>query len=104
MGSTPRVEYRYSVEGRPFAGSRLEIPARRYSAKWEAREKLAGLAPGATVPILYDPADPAQSVIVAPTMNWAFTVGTGALTAGVLALGLFLLGSSVRGGKTRASA
>lgn len=97
-GSSPRVEYRYSVEGRPYVGSRLEIPARRYSSKWEAREKLAGLRPGATIPILYDPTDPAKSVIVEPTMNWFFTLGLGGLSVALLAWGLLLLRSSVRSG------
>ena len=92
--ASPRVEYRYTVNGIDYVGSRLEIPCHEYNEGY-ARRRLAPYAPGTAIRILYDPDDPAESVIEEPSVNWFFTLGIGGLSLALLAGGtLGLLGHS----------
>ena len=86
----PRVEYRYSVSGRDYVGSRLEVPAYRYPPSY-SRKKIAGLDPGARIRILYDPADPAESVVRKPSVDWFQLLVPGSISLGLIALGVWLL-------------
>ena len=89
----PRVEYRYSVNGSDHVGSRLEIPMHRYAPS-HAREKIAGLDPGATIRILYDPDDPAESVVETPRVDWFMIFVPGGISLLLIAGGVFSLHAS----------
>ena len=90
----PRVEYRYSVNGSDYVGSRLEIPSRSYAPSY-AREKIAGLDPGATIRILYDPDDPAESVVkTTPSVDWFMIFVPGGISLLLIAGGVFSLHAS----------
>jgi len=85
----PMVEYRYSVSGRDYVGSRLKVPSYRYPQSY-SRKKIAGLVPGAMIRILYDPDDPAESVVEKPSVDWFQILVPGSISLGFIALGVFL--------------
>ena len=89
----PRVEYRYSMNGSDYVGSRLEIPMHRYAPSY-ARKKIAGLDPGATIRILYDPDDPAESVVETPSVDWFMIFVPGGISLLLIAGGVFALHAS----------
>ena len=63
----PVVAYRYTVGGREFEGARLRFGNYRQSTRKKAEAMLARYSAGGSVPVRYNPADPAESVLETTT-------------------------------------
>ena len=57
----PQVAYAYEVGGRKFDGTKALFSRNRFDSEDQARAWLAAKAPGSSVKVWYDPADPARS-------------------------------------------
>ncbi len=68
----PLVSYRYHVDGDPYQAERLAVHRWIYRRRENAREYLAtrDIYRGATVPVYYNPGDPAEAVLVADVPWW----------------------------------
>ena len=82
---TPRVEYRYEVDGKSHKGTRFELLERGEGTRAEVAAKLEKFAEGSQVTVYYDPGDPAKSVLKPGTpdaMGIPFLLGFVALLVG----------------------
>lgn len=61
----PRLRYRYEVGGRTYEGSRLRFGDMRHASERAAQAVAERYAPGSTVEIRHDPADPAKATVEA---------------------------------------
>ena len=80
---SPFVRYAYAVGGRRYEGTRL----RRTPESSNVPFDLDRYAPGSSVPVAYDPADPSQSVLEEEPL------GTGTLIMGCLGAFFLLFGA-----------
>ncbi len=72
------MTYHFSAGGVVYTGDRFEIPSRRSGGDEQYfLKKLAPYAPGSAVKILYDPKDPARSVVTPPYMDYFFIIVMG---------------------------
>ena len=55
--------YDFAVDGRPFSGNRFNLNAGGYTRRSTAEGAIYGLRVGQKVPVWYDPASPAVSVL-----------------------------------------
>lgn len=60
---TPSVGYRYVVNDQQYTGSRIKFGETSYNKESEADAVVARYPAGTTVPIYYNPADPATAVL-----------------------------------------
>ena len=82
---TPRVEYRYEIDGTSHKGTRFELLERGEGTRAEIAAKLEKFSEGAQVAVYYDPDDPAKSVLKPGTpdaMGIPFLLGFVALLVG----------------------
>jgi hypothetical protein len=95
---TVQVAYAYSVDGKPQQGSVIHLGGfPSYDSEAEARALQARFAEGATVPVFYDPAEPANAVLEPGAHAAASSLGLGATLLGILlALGLTVVVQSYR--------
>lgn len=70
----PKVEYRFSVDGKDYSGSRLAFGVHSSEIRSEIEELGVKYAPGTQHAVYYDPADLTQSVIERGT-HWLAYVG-----------------------------
>jgi predicted phage tail protein len=93
-GSTmyrPYVQYRYTAQGKEYTHDKYELVESSSNLKKYEEKKLAGFAVGATVPVYYNPVNPADAVLVAKTSRTAVAlllVAGIALVVGGVALAL----------------
>jgi hypothetical protein len=69
-GSTmyePYVQYRYTVLGKQYTHNKYTLIQSSSNLKGHEEKKLVGFAVGASVPVYYNPSDPANAVLVAKT-------------------------------------
>lgn len=59
----PRVAYEYVVDGRTYAGQHFEFVEHGDSDSGVIERRLRGFEVGRTVPVFYDPENPARSVL-----------------------------------------
>ncbi len=82
------IQYRYEVGGRQFEGTRLTFNDFNLTTVYAFRAYQGRYAVRMTVPVFYDPADPASAVLER-TAAWALRyllVGLGAVFIGVFML------------------
>ena len=84
----PVVRYRYSVGGREIEGTRLRYGNPRSASRKKAVAALLPYAPGSTITVRYDPANPEESVLETrrPGPTYLFMAAMGLLFVG---FGLF---------------
>jgi hypothetical protein len=58
------VSYRYTVDGVAYTGNTLRAFGRNHFSQDQAEAELAPFAVGQSVPVYYDPANPARSVLI----------------------------------------
>lgn len=84
------VRYRYRVDGRSYEGTRLYFAGLPMATDSDgARGMLAGLAPGRTVAVAYDPARPERAVLrpgIGPPTRLSVAAGAAFLGFGLLCL------------------
>jgi hypothetical protein len=84
---TPQFRYAYSLDGVEYTGDTRNLDWSSGSNKWMAKRQLAKMPD--TLPVLYDPADPAKSALTPPAKTdvWIW----GVIGVALIAVGLFLL-------------
>ena len=80
---SPLVRYDYEVGGRRYSGDRLRVGYARVGSMVAARRMLEPYPVGASVPVRYDPADPASSLLDLTTSSAPLLT---AVIGGLLAL------------------
>ena len=71
-GYRPHVNYRFTANNRTYYGDSLYAPQRHHlplPTRKTAEETIARYAPGATVVVYFDPADP-QRCLIEPRFAW----------------------------------
>jgi hypothetical protein len=71
------VTYEYEVNGARYAGKRIEFGTRGYARKKRAQEQFARYAVNSNVVVFFDPAEPAEAVLVRETPNFALHMTLG---------------------------
>ena len=87
----PRVEYEFNVGFHPYRGSRVDFA--EIVAGPDAVATVSRYRVGTTVPVYYNPADPAESVLdrELPSFFRGIWIAIGVITAGILAVGIYIL-------------
>jgi Protein of unknown function (DUF3592) len=76
----PSVTYRYEVGGQTFTGTRIGWGGTASSSSQTWADKVVGQFPqGAVLPVRYDPADPAESVLDPGARAGIFMIGLAGL-------------------------
>jgi hypothetical protein len=83
---TPEFRYAYSLDGVDYTGDTRDLDWSSGSNKWMATRRMAKTPD--SLPVLYDPADPAKSALAPPgrTDVWIWAV----IGVALIAVGLFL--------------
>jgi hypothetical protein len=89
----PSVSYSYTVQGSGYTGNQIRAVS-SYSSRSRAEAELARYRVGSTVPVYYDPAKPASSLLVPGVTRSVYLM----LATGIacLALAIVVLISSLR--------
>ena len=88
----PRVEYEYVVEGESYRGHRFELVERGRQDRSSVERDLRGFEVGETVPVRFDPGNPAASVLrvgVPSAMGVMLLFGAAFVLIGVLVIQCF---------------
>jgi uncharacterized protein DUF3592 len=71
---SPRVEYKYQVQGKSYIGRRYQVINWEADKSWLAEEAVRGLKAGKPVTVHYNPENPAQAVLKPGLLRQQYTI------------------------------